>query len=498
MNFLAKLHTAAVALLLVAGLQSAFAEVRQHVVKPGQTLYSIAKAYGVELEALKAANPKLDETSVPTGTTLIIPDATFKPIPMQSVPEGPAGNAPATSTWRSPSAPTHQTLDWSQAATDHWHDGVLNLALILPFNLDASSTNDNKKQMRSVEFYEGVLMAVDEIQQAGRHVKVQAYDMGSQPLFDILSKPDIHQADLIIAPIEENDVRQVALWGESAGTPVISPFTYSASMAETFSHLIQINPAMSMLYSQLTRDVIDRFKGRTFIFVTDQMGNQKSDPYPALLKDALRRASVPYCDLAYHTPEQLMACDSILGLKDEDLVFVPVTPQPEAMRRMFSGLQHVKILRDARYEQAIEQGASPADVHKANLSVLGYPEWMLSTQEFISYFYDLDVYMFSKFYANPFSPELNQFYVNFRQWFGKEPMPLAPKYALLGYDVAKYFLQELGRHGSHVEEYVIGDPEDGLQTYFRLVPGAQKGLYNQGFYLVHFTHDSTVEKILVE
>lgn len=475
-------------LLMFVGVQSADAAVRQHVVKPGQTLYSIAKAYGVELEALKAANPKLDETSVPTGTTLIIPDSTFAPVAMELVPEGPAGAAPAAAP-----APMH---DWSVSQGDHWHDGVLNLAVIMPFNLGAASTADNKTQMRSVEFYEGVLMAVDDIQQRGRKVKVQAYDMGTEALFSILNKPEMREADLIFAPIEENDVRQVASWGDVNGTPVISPFGYSPTMADSYRHLIQLNTSKSLLYSRLTTEMVERFHGRTFIFVTDQMSSLKADPYPALLKEELRKASIPYRDLSYRSPSQLMACDSILGLKDEDLVFVPVTPQPEAMRRMFSGLQHVKILRDARHEEAVNAGVT--GLRKPELSVLGYPEWVLYTQEFVNYYYDLDVYMFTKFYANPFAPELKRFYSSFRQWFGKEPMALAPKYALLGYDLAKYFLLELGSHGANIEEYVVGDPYEGLQTFFRFVPGQTKGLYNQGCYLVHFKQDSSVEKIALE
>jgi hypothetical protein len=167
------------------------------------------------------------------------------------------------------------------------------------------------------------------------------------------------------------------------------------------------------------------------------------------------------------------------------------------MRRMFSGLQHVKILRDARYQEALTVGkADPAGPPK--LAMLGYPEWILNTSDFINYYYDLNVYMFTKVYANPFDPELKNFYTTFKKWYGKEPMSLVPKYGILGYDIAKFFLQSLNRHGEHIEERIDGYLSDGLQTAFCFDRSAGAGFYNRGFYLVHFTPESTVEKIVVQ
>lgn len=46
---------------------------RTHVVKPGETPSFIARSYGVRLEALMAANPKLDPRRMRAGQTLSIP-----------------------------------------------------------------------------------------------------------------------------------------------------------------------------------------------------------------------------------------------------------------------------------------------------------------------------------------------------------------------------------------------------------------------------------------
>lgn len=496
MTIVRKICLAIALLITLCGAQMAEAQVRYHTVEPGQTLYRIAKYYGVTVTAILNANPSIEVSSVPTGTRLLIPEATQEPVAIPLTPDG-ALAPPVTSPSVTPARQSEpRSSVWTLSGESHWTDGTLNIAIILPFNLDAESTADMNTQMRSVEFYEGALMAVDEIQQKGRRVAVQAYDLATEPLYSILTKPELELADIVIAPTEDKDVRMVADWGERNGTPVVSPFGFNADMLSTHEHLIQVNTAKSLLYPRLTNQMLELFGGYTFIFLTDSVGGQKADPYPAQLKKSLRLQGIPYKELSYMSPSRLMACDSILGLKDENIVFVPVTPQKEAMRRMFSGLQHVKILREARYQEALSNGV-PNPV-KPEMAMLGYPEWVQYMSDFIQYYYDLNVYMFSKLYANPFDPGLKDFYAAFRGWYGKEPMSLTPKYGLLGYDVTLFFLQQLTKNGQHLEERLEDQTEVGLQNHFSFTHMQGRGFCNGGFYLVHFTPESTIEKINVK
>lgn len=501
MNILRKILIALLSLITLFGGEDLCAKTRKHTVKSGQTLFSIAKAYGVTVEAIQESNPSIHGTSIPAGMVLDIPDATQAPVAMPLVPEVKI-STPADRLQVEPiNTARNQTQfltteDWCQPGEAHWTDGTLNIAVIMPFNLDAETTTDNKAQMRSVEFYEGILMAVDEMQASGRRVQVQAYDLSTMPLYSILNGKSMQEADVVIAPFDEGDVKQIADWGERVGTPVISPFIFSNDMLQDYEHLFQVNSQKSLLYPQLTNDVIHRFQDYTFVFVADSVGNRKSDPYPAHLKQALKQNNISYRELVYKRTDRLMACDSILGLMDKNILFIPVTPQPEAMRRMFSGLQHVKILREARYQLAITDGKTNVKLPK--IAMLGYPEWVLNMNDFINYYYDLDVYMFTKFYANPFNSDVKHYYSAFKDWYGKEPMSIMPKYGILGYDIARFFLKALTSHGRNIEERLNGELSDGLQTAFCFDRGAGKGFYNRGFYLVHFTPDSKIEKIVVQ
>lgn len=482
---------------LVVGYHALMAEVQQHLVRPGDTLYSIAHRYGVTVEAIQAANPSIVGTNIPTGFMLVIPDAAAgaeSAAQNQSTPQ--TGNA-SMNPVKGIVVPSYQHVTQTENG-DHWTDGTLTMAVILPFQLDAKTAEQNKVQMRSVEFYQGVLMAVEKIQKLGRRVTVQAYDLNTERMADILANPQLLRADFIIAPMDEADVRPVAAWGNAHGTPVVSPFVFNAMMADEFEQLIQINTLKSKLYPQLTDDLVKRFAKYTFVFVTDSVGRKQVDPYPAILKAELTRQGMSYKEIAYQKPERLMACDSLLGLMNEDVIFVPTTPQQDALRRMFSGLQHVKILRDARHQLALTEGTETSG-RAPQMAVLGYPEWLLYTHDFVDYYYDLNVYMFSKVYVNPFDEEVKQFYADFKYWYSKEPMSLIPKYAILGYDVALYFLKALSQHGQHLVERLDGEQGESLQTVLSFRRDeAGKGLYNHGLYLVHFTPESSIEKIVIK
>ncbi len=46
---------------------------RKYKIKAGDTFYKIAKKYGITVDALQAANPRIKPNALPVGGTLIIP-----------------------------------------------------------------------------------------------------------------------------------------------------------------------------------------------------------------------------------------------------------------------------------------------------------------------------------------------------------------------------------------------------------------------------------------
>lgn len=398
-----------------------------------------------------------------------------------------------------------------------------NVAIILPFNLNSNTLSQDKQQMRSVEFYQGALIAIERAQRGGRHINVQTYDVSTRPLEQILTDEELLKARVIIAPMDTLQVRQIALFGESHNIPVISPFSYSDDMTEEFPGLFQWNTKLSsskaQMYERLSESLVDFFHGYQIVFVRDSLFQTKIDPYPAHLRAKLDSMDVFYQEYTYNDPYSVVCMDSALNLFDKHVLYVLETPQKDALRRFFPSLKN-KLFLDANPAIAEYIGATYASgansttsvtveeslpdslfadsvqliTENRKVAILGYPDWQLYTNDFMEFFYDLNVWMFTKFYTNPFDEEVQEFYDAFKYWYNRELMPLYPKYGLLGYDVLTFALNKLEMHGT-----ITGDEDDSpvntLQSALHFEKCGNGGYVNRGLYLVHFTPETTIEKI---
>ncbi|MBO7379807.1 MAG: hypothetical protein J6U31_08705 [Bacteroidales bacterium] len=417
------------------------------------------------------------------------------------------------------------------ARTPSWeHQDVV--AVILPFYLESANTKQDEMQMRMVEFYKGFLLAVNEAQLKGHRIKVLTYDLTTQPLSDILTDESLLEARTIVAPMNGPDVDQVALFGESHGIPVISPFSFRKEQTDN-PFLLQLNAPKTSFYTRLNEELIDRFSTYRFVFVRDTLFDTNLDVYPEQLKLELNRQGIEYSSYTFHDPYSVACMDSVLNLTGSNILYVLETPtadvQAQAMlRRFFPSLKN-KLFLDANpaiakaigasyamgedqsptavsFEQTIPDSllnaALPTDsiqtdslgevIEDRQIAVLGYPEWQKYTSDFMDYFYDLNVWMFTKFYANPFDPKVEAFYSQFRYWYNCDLLPLFPKYGMLGYDVGVWTMSNVGQTTGR--NNAGSQPIETLQSVINFEQEDGHGALNTGFCLVHFTSSSTVEK----
>lgn len=123
-----------------------------HKVGRKETVYGIARQYGITEDELKAANPemKAPDFKLKKGTFVCIPYPTVRK-PQEIIP-------------------TNEELMPKKAiAAPQKH---ISMGVILPFKSHAAET------AKMVEFYRGVLIAVDSIKRSGISVDVFAYDSG--------------------------------------------------------------------------------------------------------------------------------------------------------------------------------------------------------------------------------------------------------------------------------------------------------------------------------
>lgn len=513
-------RTVLVAVLAFAG-GILCASARTHLVLPGETLYSISKKYEISQEALVAANPTLIHgTHVPAGAVLVIPEegeasatsetpesttpATVVPQKQETEPVAPVSTAVQQDHFPSEQSPAGQSVEQEEhlfsTAIPY---GASTIAVIMPFNLDAGSSAEDKLQMRSVEFYEGVLLAVNQRQQMGQHINVVAYDLGTRTLDDILTDETLLSANLVVGPINASDVRAVAQFCESHDINMISPIAYCPDLVPTHTHLYQLNTAKSELYDRLSEVLLREFSDFEFVFVCDSLYASKQDPYPTALKKALAAHGRTWREFTFSMPNDIVKMDLTLDLYGSNVLYIPTSSNKETMHRLIPSLKNKSFLETGGALDGLEDEGvidlKSAVVNEERMTALfGYPEWQMYASEFMDSFFDLNVYLFTKFYANPFDEEVRGLQNEFRNWFSKDWMPLQPKYGALGYDVANYGLQNLTRGSLSV----YPNPGDAsvrtVQSAMDFEKIGNGGYVNKGFYLVHFTPQTQVEKMRIK
>ncbi|MGB1038886.1 MAG: hypothetical protein ACPGYY_09590, partial [Bacteroidia bacterium] len=108
------------------------------------------------------------------------------------------------------------------------HKHNFEIAVLLPFHSDAkNSSKDLRRSGVMLEYYQGMKLAISEIEKlrSSFHIKYYDTDNDTNVLRTILKKPSVKNADLIIGPTDEAQVRIAAYYAKKHEIPLLSPMT---------------------------------------------------------------------------------------------------------------------------------------------------------------------------------------------------------------------------------------------------------------------------------
>ena len=431
-----------------------------YLVHKKETLYSISRKLNIPLTQLLELNPNI--THIKTGDKLIVPQSKM----MKKEDENPA-------------LATQQMHDILDDVSKITSQGSANVAVILPFDIQSSGTQI--KQNRYIEFYEGFLLAVDSIRSNGTSIDIHIFDSQVEGIKSILKNPELAKVDLIIGPANADEIKLVSDFAKSHQINMVNPFTFDSEATNDNPYLFQVNTPNSYLYAETASEFIQIFKKNKIVFI-NKIGEQsdKKD-FINYLRNELDTQSIAYEDFEYSDETELSEVDSLLNLNG-DVVFVPLSSKKESLNMTTTAL-HI--------------------MHRNNteirISLFGYPEWQMYTNEFGQYFYELNTYLYTRIYINPFASETKGFYNRFKYWYHKDLLPIYPRYGVLGFDTGMFFLQAVSKYGKRFDTHIDMISAESLQTAmcFRRINN-WSGFINRCLYFVNFRPNNTIHKIEVK
>jgi LysM repeat protein len=410
----------------------------EHKVMPKETIYGISKQYGTTPETLISFNPELKNT-LKIGSTILVPISSDSLIAQTSL------------------------LDIN----------AIKIGVVLPFVNQSSSQG-----ARFLEYYEGLLLSLQDLKAKGFTANIFVFDMGSETgitkLNSLLETNELKNLDLLIGGVSNDQISILSNFTQRYGIKYVMPFPTTSTVVNTNPYAFQVSENQTSLITSVSKAFVNKFSNSNVIFITSQ--GDKS----GFVKDMTSQlTSVGLTPRSVVSDSNLAtSLTSALDSKRKNVIVVT--------SGSMSVLQNVlPVLNTIKTQQ-------PA----TNITLFGQPEWQTYPQ-YIDQYSKFDTYIYTSFFLNDADYATSQFVTNYKNWYNNKSMiNTYPKYAALGYDTGLFFFSALMKYGKNFEGSLSLNTTQTIQTPFAFKKVNSTGGYlNTGFYFVHYVTDNTIQKI---
>ena len=494
---------------------------RKHVVKPKETVFGLARMYGISVAELQTLNPNLPE-NLPIGTIVNVPDKNYtadarvdddefgfyevqpqetmysltrrwdmtereltalNPALEDGLKSGMVLKLPKEFTMLTTAINDGGQQDLTQSLTNF---SVKNVALLLPFNASVtqSDTIDNRRELLkangvtriALDFYSGAMMAVDSAKALGISTNLYIYDTkykrgdesgNSRKVDALLNNNDFSEIDAVIGPLLGNNVEQTANSLKSKHIPVVSPITPRVKMA---SNIFQTRPTDDLLRDYMLEYINVSGADKNLIVIADKKNSVVKSRimsiHPgAIFVDPKTSDSGYYLDPTAISTKLSKTQDNWIILETNDVPLISNT------------ITNLSTLGDKNITLMTTQKGSAYDtddIGNMTLMRLGFQFPSIDRQGAKD---DFD----------------NVFFKNYAKKYGVDPS----NYAVRGFDLT---LDTLLRLASAEDLYASADT--GIETRyvenkFNYVKDAQEGYHNDAVYILKYGPELILQEIEV-
>ena len=283
--------------------------------------------------------------------------------------------------------------------------------------------------------------------------------------------------DFIFGPAYTDQVKLMADYAEQNKIRLVVPFTSKSDVVFNNPYVFQINTPQSYLFSEVYEHYLRKFPNAHVVFLDAETGDNDKADFIAGLKEELKNKQITFKELkgAAITPEGMKTVVDSL----RENVLIPTSGK---------NISLIKILP----QLIITSREHP----NYDMKLFGYPEWQTYTYDHLSSFFELDTYFYSSFYTNNLFPEAVKFTSAYRKWYSKDMANTYPKYGMLGFDTAYFFLKTLSQYGSDMEENMNRTMVNPIQTGFKFERvNNWGGFINRKVFFVRFTKNYELIKL---
>lgn len=444
-----------------------------HDVQKGEGVYGISKRYGVTQEAILEVNPWLRDRQLEVGDKLIIPQLVVDSV---DTPVAQIGNE----------QPFVVPCD-TTAGFPKWK--TLNLALALPFELGKTSTTTSEDEIydvsssasrgmaantRYLDFYQGVLLALNAFRLKGYNIRLVVFDTQHSPYVvqKLVQSDTLRHANLIIGPVFPKNLSLVSQYAAQRRIPLVSPLSGKSSATDVNPFLFQANPSFYTQLRTLVEKTVTQGTGRVIVLREESLADMEmADKLEEYLREQIQRLSpTPTLEIMRYpkgeaTSKRTGQLRKLIDAEQSTKVFIPSNSEP-FVSDLLGQLNSMSILKKTD-----------------TVDIYGMSRWFKMRNLDLAQLGTLRVTLFSPFYVDYQSREVRDFIDDYRAIYHCEPT----QFAFQGYDIVKYFLGALYKYGENFHYCLPCYNPPLLQNYFDFRAVPDLGSYeSRSLYLLRF------------
>lgn len=415
--------------------------------KSKDTLYGIARNYGITLEQLISANPEMGVSGyeLKKGTFVFIPfvkaENTMAPVNVDKNDKPTATNAKA-----------------------------IKVGIMLPLH-----DNDGDGR-RMVEYYRGFLLACDSLKKQNVSIDITALNVPvNADLKSLLSTPKLKQCDIIYGPLYTHQVKMLGDFCLQNDIKLVIPFSINSDAVTKNKNVWQVYQTVDDINNSSIESFVQLFRNHHPVFIDCNDLTSKKGIFTMALRNKLESLGIQY---------------NITNINSEEAAF---------MKAFSRTKPNVVILNTGRSSELgivlAKLNGLVVDYPAVNVSLFGYTEWLMYTRNNLDNFFKFNTYIPTTFYYNPLSVKTKAVEAQYSRWFQVGMQYNLPRFALTGYDHAQFFLSRMAKYGKKFSGLKNEINYQSLQTPLNFKRLNKGGMQNNSFMLVHYTPQGRIELV---
>lgn len=474
-----------------------------HDVVGKETLYSLSKRYNTTVGAIDSLNPGLAGEGLKAGERIRIPAASAA-----ANNKSPGKNPSVKDTIVTQVAPKQdntsktevrafkaliegnqpQQVPANNMAVSYKDTGKkmsrYNVAFIMPFTSEGTDTLRLGRLLEgtekiplitqiSVDFYHGMMVALDSLSRKGLKVNLHVYNISSvsdSSSFDIdsiLRKPELLNMNLIIGPPYPTHFVRIARFAGIHRIPIVSPLSSESYVLKNNPWTSKIIPSALTETEREADYIAAHYNHNNIIVIHNRDANQK---YYMAFKKRFHQT-----DSALGNKDTLRTVESLGGVNglatkisntEVNIIMMPYEGAPFVAK-------FVNELANSRY------------AHRDSIIVFGMHNWANNDALAAENLDTLGLHFPSNEYVDYANAPTKKFILKYRVYYLSEPS----YFSYEGYDATLFYGTLLQLYGTDLQEHLGDMKYRGLQTSFNMVRmSATAGYENNAVYILEYSN----------